>query len=127
MDVRQPERFRDAPPACALPNVHDVASACAVHDHVTSANYRPPSYNEEGIATDAQPIPNYSVSRLRCQYATRDRNEAICRFELSRTDGGTTHVDATFEHRFVQDHGPAHHLYGVGWFAKSRCLPPEAA
>jgi hypothetical protein len=123
MDARQPERFRETPPACALPAARDIAGACAVHDHVTSPGYRPPRHNAEGIAIDPQPLPDYAVSKLRCRYASPDRNEAVCRFALSRAGGGTAQIEAAFEHRFVQDHGPAHHLYGVGWFAKARCLP----
>jgi hypothetical protein len=122
-DPRQPERLREKPPACSVPAAADVALACGVHDHVTSSDYRPPTYDEEGVAMDARPIPTYAVTRLNCRFLSRDRNEAVCRFQLSVAGGGTTNTRATFEHRFVQDHGPAHHWYGTSWFAKDRCAP----
>jgi hypothetical protein len=123
MDTRLPERFRNSPPACSLPTARTVATACAIRDRITSPDYRAPSYTEEGVEIGGRPLPEYQVSGLRCRYSSRDRNEAACRFDLSRPGSGTTATTAAFEHRFVQDHGPAHHLYDVWWFARDNCVP----
>lgn len=48
MNARLPQAFRGNPPACALPTEKEVASACAVHDLVTSPDYRPPTHDEDG-------------------------------------------------------------------------------
>jgi hypothetical protein len=122
LDPRQPERVREHPPACSLPAAATVALACAVHDHVTSPGYRPPIHDDEGAWIEGQPVPTYAVSELRCRFISRDRNEAVCRFQLSIPDNATVNTQATFEHRFVEDHGPAHHWYGTNWFAKNSCV-----
>jgi hypothetical protein len=123
MDFRQPERYREMPPACSLPTAGDVAVACAVYDRVNAPDYRPPTYNEEGTPIDGQPTPVYLVSRLRCRFASRDHNIAVCRLRLSLPNGSTSEGYATLEHRFVQDDGPAHHFYWTSWFARDTCSP----
>lgn len=126
MDFRQPERFRDRPPACALPTANDVATACAIEDLVTAPDYRPPVEDEEGFPVGGPPLPAYSVSQLHCRYTSRDRNMAACNFHLSVPGGGTMATEARFEHRFVADDGPAHHFYHSSWFARGTCRRTHA-
>ena len=126
MDYRQPESLRDKPPACALPTAREVELSCGAHDLVTSSGYRPPSYDEEGNATGGSAMPEYRVSNLRCRFTGRHRNRALCRFRLSLPDGRAIGAAVTFDHVFVEDHGPAHHLYGTQWMAAGRCAPAEA-
>lgn len=123
LDIRLPEAYRDNPPACGLPTGEDVALSCAVYDQVTSPGYRPPDYDEEGFPINAQPAPEYRVTDLSCDFSTPERNRASCRFRLARADHGEPRrVEMTFEHRFWQDHGPAHHVYGTRWSPTGRCL-----
>lgn len=100
--------------------------SCGAHDLVTSPGYRPPSYDEEGNATGGSDMPEYRVSNLRCRFTGRHRNRALCRFRLSLPDRRAVGAAVTFEHRFVQDHGPAHHLYGTRWMSTGRCAPADA-
>ena len=123
MNPRQPKAVRDAPPACALPTREEVASSCAAHDHVTSPDYRPSIYDEEGQLVWAQPMPEYVASELRCRFTSRARNKADCRFTLELPQGGASESVVRFEHRFWMDHGPAHHFYGTQWSPIDRCTP----
>ena len=123
MDPRKPEALRETPPACALPTQEEVASSCAIQDLVTSPDYRSPTYDDEGQLVSAQPTPKYSVSRLRCRFTSRERNQAVCRFTLALPQGTTSERVVSFEHRFWQDHGPAHHFYGTQWSPTVRCTP----
>lgn len=123
MDPRQPKALRDKPPACALPTAKEVETSCAAHDLVTSPGYQPPSRDEEGYPIAGQALPEYGVSELRCRFTGRHRNRALCRFRLSIPERDAAGAAVTFEHHFVQDHGPAHHLYGTQWMATGRCAP----
>lgn len=123
MDPRLPQALRDNPPACALPTEKEVASTCAVQDLVTSPDYRPPTYDEDGRPIIAQTIPDYGVSRLRCRFASPERNKAQCRFTLDVPQRGLTERAVTFDHEFWQDHGEAHHFYGTRWSPAGRCAP----
>jgi hypothetical protein len=127
MDYRQPEGLRDNPPACALPTAEEVASSCAAYDLVTSPGYRSPDRDEEGNLTGGSDMPEYGVSNLRCRFTGRHRNRALCRFRLSLPDGRAIGAAVTFKHVFVQDHGPAHHLYGTQWMSAGRCAPARAS
>lgn len=123
MSLRQPGVFRERPPACALPSVEEVAMSCAINDMITAPDYRPPDYDQKGVAIDPQPAPVYTVSDLSCRFSAPERNRADCAFTLLRPNGpGTPEpVRVAFEHRFWQDHGPAHHVYGTLWSPISRC------
>lgn len=123
MDHRRPEALRDKPPACALPTAREVELSCGAHDLVTSPGYRPPTRNEEGNAIGGSDMPEYRVSNLRCRFTGRHRNRALCRFRLSLPEGPAIGAAVAFEHMFVQDHGPAHHLYGTQWMSAGRCAP----
>ncbi|HEX9964395.1 MAG TPA: hypothetical protein VGB04_05360 [Allosphingosinicella sp.] len=126
MDHRQPEALRESPPACALPTAEEVASSCAIQDLVTKPGYRGPSYDEEGNPKgDGEPVPDYRAEALSCHFTDPLRNKALCRFALSfpQSPGAPVPTVATFEHRFWQDHGPAHHWYGTRWSAMDRCTP----
>ncbi len=124
MHYRQSRPLRDRPPACALPTAKEVESSCAIHDLVTAPGYRGPTYDDEGnIAAARDPAPGYKVSGLSCRFTSRRRNRAFCRFQLwlPQSPGTPVATTATFEHRFWEDHGPAHHLYGVRWSPTGRC------
>jgi hypothetical protein len=121
MDFRQPQRFRERPPACALPSADSVATACAIEDQIQSPDYRPPVYDEQGDPVGGQALPAYAVSELRCRFTSRDRNAARCDFQLAVPGRGTMAAEASFEHRFVADDGPAHHFYHSFWFARGPC------
>ena len=123
MDARLPQALRDNPPACALPTEEEVASTCAVQDLVTSPDYRPPTYDEDGRPIIAQPTPEYGVSRLRCRFSSLERNKAECRFTLAVPQREPTDRTVTFDNEFWQDHGEAHHFYGTRWSPASRCAP----
>jgi hypothetical protein len=123
MDPRQPAALREKPPACALPTSEEVASSCASWDFVTSPDYRPPVYDEHGLAISGQSLPDYEVSKLNCRFKSRKRNHAVCHFTLSLPQGTITETEVSFEHRFVQDLGPAHHFYGTQWLPLGRCAP----
>lgn len=126
MDHRQTEALRDSPPACALPTAKEVALSCAIHDLITKPGYRGPSYDEEGNPMgDGEPVPDYRVDSLSCRFAGPHRNRALCRFDLTvpQSPGAPVPTVVTFEHRFWQDHGPAHHLYGTRWSPADRCTP----
>ncbi|HEX6376268.1 MAG TPA: hypothetical protein VFZ91_11170 [Allosphingosinicella sp.] len=127
MDHRQPEALRDNPPACALPTAREVESSCAAYDLVTSPGYRPPSVDDEGNATGGTDMREYGVSNLRCRFTGRHHNRALCRFRLSLPEGRAIGAAVTFKHVFVQDHGPAHHLYGTQWMPAGRCAPASAS
>jgi hypothetical protein len=122
----QAERY--SPPACALPSAAEVASSCAIHDLVSSPDYRVPDLDENGVEIDPQPTPEYRVQALRCDFATPERNRALCRFKLSLPGEQEPGIDrtVTFEHIFWQDHGPTHHLYGTRWRPATRCARPAA-
>jgi hypothetical protein len=125
MGVREPGISRETPRACALPTVEEVAFACAVHDMVTAADYRPLAYDEDGADINPQPAPTYTVTELSCRFTTHVPNRAECRFTLSRPNGASVPepVRVSLEHRFWQDHGPAHHVYGTHWSPTQRCAP----
>lgn len=126
MDPRLPHSLRDSPPACALPSEGEIASICAVQDLVTSPNYRPPTYDQDGRPIITQTIPEYGVSKLRCRFTSRERNTAECRFELAVPQKEPTDRAVIFHHEFWQDHGEAHHFYGTQWSPEGRCAPTPA-
>ena len=119
MDRRRPERYREMPPACALPTVEDVARSCAVYDRVSVPNYVGSDCDSAtGVCTPPEPpLPEYRVSALDCRYTNGDESAATCRFTLSlpgeEREGRT--VEVPFDHRFWADHGPTHHVYGTLW------------
>jgi hypothetical protein len=122
MSIRQPEAFRERPPACSLPSVEEIARSCAIHDLVTSTDYRAHYDNGELVGSEP-PIPEYTISQLKCSFTTQSRNQARCRFMLSfeSEQRGARQIDIMFQHEFWQDHGPAHHMYGTRWSPMGRC------
>lgn len=125
-DFRASEEERERPPACALPDPEDIARRCSIHDWVTSPDYKPETYDDDGVPVGkVQPIPDYVVSDVECSFSGAKRNRAVCRFKLKTPamPAGSVSTIATFEHRFVQDHGPTHHVYSTEWWPTKSCLP----
>ncbi len=130
--TRQPERYQEMPPACALPTVEQVARSCAVQDRVSTPGYIEPDCDSAtGICTPPeQPLPAYRVTELQCRYSNGDESAALCRFHLSIPGdaGEGSVVEMPFDHRFWADHGPTHHIYGTLWMlAPGADCTPEGA
>lgn len=119
MEPGRPERYRQMPPACALPTVEEVARSCAVYDRVDVPNYVGSDCDSAtGVCTPpAPPLPDYRVSALDCRFTNRDESAATCRFMLALPGeaGEGRMVEVPFDHRFWADHGPTHHIYGTMW------------
>ncbi len=125
----RPERYRDMPPACALPTVEEVALSCAAHDRVSAPDHVLSSCDEDtGVCTPPLvALPQYRVTGLSCRYTNGDESAAACRFalELPGETGAGRAVEVSLEHRFWADHGPAHHIYSTMWMLGSEadCTP----
>lgn len=115
----RPARYRQMPPACALPTAEEVARSCAVQDRISAPGYVGSDCDSAtGVCTPAEPpLPDYRVSALDCRYTNRDESSATCRFKLALPGeaGEGRIVEVPFDHRFWADHGPAHHMYGTMW------------
>lgn len=128
-----PARWRERPPACALPTEQEVALSCAIHDRISAPGYVPPDCDEGTGRCNPQerPLPTYRVNNLDCRYTNRDQSAATCAFMLAAPDddGPGRQVEVPFEHLFWADHGPAHHIYGTRWSLDYRadCTPGSAA
>jgi hypothetical protein len=119
MGSGRPARYREMPPACALPTVEEVARSCAVQDRVSAPDFVESDCDDAtGVCTPPPtPLPDYRVSALDCRYTNGDESAASCRFRLALPGeaGEGRDVEVAFDHRFWADHGPAHHVYGTLW------------
>lgn len=119
MMPRRPARYREMPPACALPTAEEVARSCAVHDRVSEPGYVGQDCDDAtGLCSPPEPpLPAYRVAGLECRYSNDDESAALCRFRLAlpgEASAGRA-VEVPFDHRFWADHGPTHHIYGTMW------------
>lgn len=128
----RPARYREMPPACALPTADEVARSCAVQDRVSASDYTGSDCDSAtGVCTPPEPpLPAYRVSALECRYTNGDESTASCRFTLALPGeaGEGRSVEVPFEHRFWADHGPTHHIYSALWMlGRGADCTPDAA
>ena len=128
----RPARYREMPPACALPTADEVARSCAVQDRVSASGYVGSDCDSgTGVCTPPEPpLPAYRVSALECRYTNGDESTASCRFTLALPGeaGEGRSVEVPFEHRFWADHGPTHHIYSALWMlGRGADCTPDAA
>ena len=122
----QPERFREFPPACSLPDAERLAEICAIHDAVRSPGYRPPyeEWEEPPEGYEPTPTPHYVARDAVCEFTNDDHSAARCTVEMAASDeaGEFRALTLDLRHRFHAHHGPVSHSYSTMWHVEGTCL-----
>jgi hypothetical protein len=108
--------------ACALPTAEQIAVECAVHDRISSPDFKIPDEEEE---VTPKPLPEYRVSDLACTYDTPEQKQSTCSFGLALPGEavGKRKVSIKLGYSKWSHNTPLTFSYGWRWSSRDDCTP----
>lgn len=107
-----------------MPNEAEIAQDCAIHDRISSRDYKPET-DEAGELSNVEPLPEYRVSDLVCEFVGTEKNRATCTFGLALPGEaiGTRESQTKLVYRRWFDITPLTYVHGMRWAIENDCTP----